>query len=204
MLVIGVTGGIGSGKSAVTDRFADHDICVVDADIAARVVVEPGKPALQAIEDYFGPHLITYDGALDRAALRKIVFEDKEQRLWLEQLTHPLIGEEIMLQIQSSISPYTIFVSPLLIETSQHALTDRILLVDVPVELQVERTIARDNNSEAQVRAIIASQASREDRLARADDVIVNDKDLAHLDKEVARLHEFYLQLADKHIDRSS
>lgn len=197
MLVIGVTGGIGSGKSAVTDRFAEHGICVVDADVTARVVVEPEKPALKKIAEHFGSHLILDDGSLDRAALRKIVFADKEQRLWLEQLTHPLIGEEIVRQIQNSQSPYTIFVSPLLIETSQQALADRILLVDVPVELQIERTMARDNNSEEQVRAIIASQASREERLQRADDVIVNDKDLAHLDREVARLHEFYLKLSD-------
>lgn len=196
MLVIGVTGGIGSGKSAVTDRFAEHDIAVVDADIAARVVVEPGKPALERIAEHFGPQLISEDGSLDRAALRKIVFADREQRLWLEQLTHPLIGEEIVHQIQNAQSPYTIFVSPLLIETSQQALADRILLVDVPVELQLKRTMARDNNSEEQVRAIIASQASREERLRRADDVIVNDKDLAHLDTEVARLHAFYLGLA--------
>ncbi|MEM8499545.1 MAG: dephospho-CoA kinase [Pseudomonadota bacterium] len=198
MLVVGVTGGIGSGKSAVTDRFAQREICVVDADLAARLVVEPGKPALKEIGEHFGLHLISGDGSLDRAALRKIVFSSSEERLWLEQLTHPLIGEEIVHQIQSSQSPYTIFVSPLLIETSQHALTDRILLVDVPVELQVQRTMARDNNSEEQVLAIIASQASRDDRLARADDVIVNDKDLAHLDRRVAQLHKFYLQLAEE------
>ncbi len=204
MLVIGVTGGIGSGKSAVTDRFAERGICVVDADLAARVVVEPGKPALQKIAEHFGPHLITENGSLDRAALRKIVFAEKEQRLWLEKLTHPLIGEEIVHQLQNSESAYTIFVSPLLIETSQHTLTDRILLIDVPVKLQLERTMARDNNSEEQVRAIMASQASREQRLKRADDVIVNDKDLVHLDKEVARLHDFYLQLASDSADTNA
>lgn len=202
MLVVGVTGGIGSGKSAVTDRFAELNICVVDADVVARVVVEPGKPALRKIAEHFGSHLILENGALDRAALREIVFTDKEQRLWLERLTHPLIGEEITRQLQASQSPYTIFVSPLLIETSQHALADRILLVDVPVELQIKRTMARDNNNEDQVRAIIASQASREDRLRRADDVIVNDKDLAHLDREVARLHAFYLRLAAEKTDK--
>ncbi len=196
MLVIGVTGGIGSGKSAVTDRFADRDICVVDADVAARVVVEPGQPALARIAEHFGSHLILEDGSLDRAGLRQIVFAEEQQRLWLEQLTHPLIGEEIVRQIQQSRSAYTVFVSPLLIETSQHTLANRILLVDVPVELQIQRTMARDDNSEEQVRAIIASQASREERLARADDVIVNDRDLAHLDREVSRLHEFYLALA--------
>lgn len=196
MLVIGVTGGIGSGKSAVTDRFAQRGIDVVDADIAARVVVEPGKPALAKISEHFGSHLILYDGSLDRAALRAIVFSEKEHKQWLEHLTHPLIGEEIIRQIQSSSSQYTIFVSPLLIETSQHELTDRILLVDVPVEVQIQRTMARDTNTEEQVRAIVASQASREERLARADDIIVNDQGLAHLDREVDRLHAFYLQLA--------
>lgn len=196
MLVIGVTGGIGSGKSAVTDRFAGHGIVVVDADLAARVVVEAGKPALSAIAEHFGEHFIQADGQLDRAELRKAVFADEAERKWLEQLTHPLIGEEITAQLEKSESAYTIFVSPLLIETPQHHLADRILLVDVPVEVQIERTMSRDDNDEAQVRAIIASQASREERLAKADDVISNDRDFAWLDSEVARLHQRYLELA--------
>jgi len=197
MYVIGVTGGIGSGKSAVTDRFAERGIVVVDADLAARVVVEPGKPALAAIADQFGENLIQSDGQLDRAALRKLVFAEEKNRLWLEQLTHPLIGEEIAQQLQHSKSPYTVFVSPLLIETPQQDLADRILVVDVPVEIQIERTMARDSNDEAQVKAIIASQATREQRLEKADDVICNDRGFEWLDEEVTRLHQVYLKLAE-------
>lgn len=204
MLIVGVTGGIGSGKTAVTDRFAERGICIVDADLAARVIVEPGKPALASIAEHFGASFIHEDGNLNRAALRTAIFEDASAKQWLEQLTHPLIGEEILAQIEASQSSYTVLVSPLLIETMQHQLTHRILVVDVPVELQVERTMARDANDEAQVRAIIAAQASREQRLARADDVIVNDKDLAWLDAEVERLHTQYLSLAKQALDGGS
>ncbi|HAU13316.1 MAG: dephospho-CoA kinase [Pseudomonadales bacterium] len=196
MLVIGVTGGIGSGKTAATDRFQEHGITVVDADLASRVIVEPGRPALQAIAEHFGPHLITADGSLDRRALREIVFADPTQRQWLEQLTHPLIGQEIVAQIQASTSPYTILASPLLLESSQHQMASRILVIDVPVEMQIARTVARDETTEAGVKAIIAAQMSRGERLSKADDVICNDQDLNHLHSEVDRLHQTYLQLA--------
>lgn len=196
MFVVGLTGGIGSGKTAVTDRFANLGIVVVDADLASRVIVEPGKPALTSIAQRYGSDILMADGGLDRAKLRTIVFADDSERAWLESITHPLIGEEIIRQLAQSHSPYTVFVSPLLIETSQSELTNRILLVDVPVELQIQRTVERDNNTEQQVRAIIASQASREERQARADDIIVNDRDLDWLDSEVARLHATYLLLA--------
>ncbi len=196
MFIIGLTGGIGSGKSAVSDRFEALDITVVDADKVARIVVEPGTKALTQIEQHFGAGVIATDGTLDRAQLRELVFADEKERKWLESVTHPAIGEEIRAQIEKSHSLYTIFVSPLLMETQQHELTHRILVVDVPVELQVERTVSRDNNSADQVKAIIAAQISREDRLARADDVICNTKDLAWLDEEVNRLHEKYLHMA--------
>lgn len=195
-LVIGITGGIGSGKTAVSDRFAAKGITVVDADVVARIVVEPGRPALQEIAERFGEDILLDDGNLDRRALRDIVFKNPDERRWLESVTHPHIGEEIFNQLAAAPSAYAILASPLLIETAQKDLTQRILVVDVPVELQVQRTMARDDADEKQVRAIIASQASREQRLAAADDVIVNDQDLAHLDNEVARLHDFYLQLA--------
>ncbi|MFU8765598.1 MAG: dephospho-CoA kinase [Haliea sp.] len=120
-MIIGITGGIGSGKSAVTDRFAQLGITVVDADLAARVVVTPGRPALQAIADHFGASILQADGSLDRAALRRIVFAEPAQRQWLEQLTHPLIGEEIRAQLAASRSPYTILSSPLLLESSASA-----------------------------------------------------------------------------------
>lgn len=181
MLVIGVTGGIGSGKTAATDRFQHHGITVVDADLASRLVVEPGRPALASIAEHFGPEVIAADGTLNRRALRQLVFADPVQRRWLEQLTHPLIAQEIVDQIRASRSAYTILASPLLLESSQHQMVDRILVIDVPEELQIARVIARDETDEAGVKAIIAAQMSRQERLARADDVIVNDQDLAHL-----------------------
>jgi len=196
MLVIGVTGGIGSGKTAATDHFQSLGITVVDADLASRVIVEPGRPALKAIEEHFGASVIAADGTLDRRALREIVFTKPEERKWLEQLTHPLIGQEIASQIQNSESEYTILASPLLLESSQHHLAKRVLVIDVPESVQVERTITRDNTTEDGVKAIIAAQMKRQDRLAKADDVIVNDQDLAHLQQEVEKLHQTYLEMA--------
>lgn len=196
MLVIGVTGGIGSGKTAATDRFQTHGITVVDADLASRVIVEPGRPALKSIEEHFGAKVIAADGSLDRRALREIVFADPEHRKWLERLTHPLIAQEIVSQIQGSQSPYTILASPLLLESSQHQMVSRVLVIDVPVELQVARTITRDDTTEEGVKAIIAAQMPRQDRLQRADDVICNDQNLEHLHREVDKLHQTYLQLA--------
>lgn len=196
--VVGLTGGIGSGKSAVSERFEQLDIRVVDADIASRVVVEPGRPALQAIAEHFGAGVIAADGTLNRAALRKLVFEDAAQRRWLEQLTHPLINAYMNEELAAATSPYAILAHPILIETGRTKDCHRILVVDVPEELQVSRTMARDDNPESQVRAIMAAQASRDDRLAAADDVIVNDQGLDHLDAEVNRLHTLYLELAEK------
>ena len=142
-LVVGITGGIGSGKSAVTSRFAGLGITVVDADLASRVIVEPGRPALDAIADHFGADILLADGGLDRAELRRRVFADPAERLWLEQLTHPLIGDEILSQLAASDSPYTILSSPLLLETSQADLAGLTLVVDVPEEVQLRRTMAR-------------------------------------------------------------
>ncbi|MCC5873429.1 MAG: dephospho-CoA kinase [Gammaproteobacteria bacterium] len=196
MLVIGITGGIGSGKTAVSDRFAARGIVVVDADLASRVVVEPGRPALDAIREHFGNEVIHADGSLDRAALRSKVFADASERRWLEQLLHPLIGEEIRNGLQAAASPYAVLVSPLLFEAGQVTLVDRVLVVDVPEDLQVERTAARDGNSAEQVRAIMAAQTDRSTRLAKADDVIVNDRGLDELDAAVEALHQHYLKLA--------
>lgn len=197
MYVIGVTGGIGSGKTAVTDRFEKLGITVVDADIAARTVVTAGKPALQEIANRFGPSILLDNGELNRAALRKIIFEDLAERKWLEQLTHPLIRDEIINGLQNAKSSYAILVSPLLIESGQFHLTQRVLVVDVPESLQIERTCARDNNDHAQVQAIIDAQISRDERLARADDIITNTQGLEYLDAEVTKLHQHYLSLAE-------
>lgn len=194
--VVGITGGIGSGKSAVSDRFSNLGIKIVDADIASRVVVEPGQPALEKIAEHFGAELITAEGALDRTALRHKVFADDAERDWLQKLLHPLINAYISEELANAQSPYAMLAHPILIETGQNAICDRVLVVDVPESLQIQRTMSRDDNSEEQVRNIMAAQAKREDRLAAADDVIVNDQDLAHLDREVARLHEDYLAAA--------
>jgi len=195
-LIIGLTGGIGSGKSAVSRCFEELGITVVDADVAARVVVEPGQPALIQIAEHFGPGVIDANGALDRAALRRIVFEDPGQRRWLESLTHPLIGEEIRRGLREATSPYAVLVSPLLLEAGQDALAHRVLVVDVGEDTQVARTMQRDNNSGEQVRAIIAAQIGRAERLARADDVIENSGSLEELEPKVLALHRRYLELA--------
>lgn len=196
-LVVGITGGIGSGKSAVTRRFEDRGITVVDADLAARVVVEPGRPALTAIAGRYGEGILLPDGALDRAALRQKVFADESERKWLEQLTHPLIGQEIIEQLQAAESPYAILASPLLLETNQRQMTDLVVVVDVPEELQLQRTMARDNNDEAQVRRIMAAQMPRQERLDKADIVIDNSRSLADLDLVVEELHKEFLARAE-------
>lgn len=196
-MIVGVTGGIGSGKSAVTERFERLGVTVVDADQAARVVVEPGRPALAAIAERHGSGILLADGSLDRAALRRIVFADPAQREWLEQLTHPRIGEEIRAQLQAASSPYAILASPLLLETSQKELVDLVVVVDVPEEIQLQRTMARDSNDEAQVRRIMAAQLSREARLEGADIVIDNSRSLAELDETVAELHKEFLARAE-------
>jgi dephospho-CoA kinase len=193
--ILGLTGGIGSGKSAAAQCFVDLGIHLVDADNAARWVVEPGRPALAQIAEHFGASVIQADGTLNRAALRELIFKDPQQRAWLEGLLHPLIREEIKQYLARAQSPYAILVSPLLLETSQHQLVQRILVIDVPEAVQIERTVLRDKTNEAQVRAILKAQASREERLSRADDVIVNDRDPAWLKSEVERLHHFYLTL---------
>lgn len=195
-LIVGITGGIGSGKSAVTQRFEKLGITVVDADLAARVVVEPGRPALTAIAEHFGKNILNARGELDRAALRQKVFADAESRLWLEQLTHPLIGQEIFDQLQNSTSTYTIMSSPLLLETSQKELVDLIVVVDVPEEVQLQRSMSRDANDEAQIKRIMAAQMQRDARVALADVVIDNSGALEALDDIVAQLHEFFLQRA--------
>lgn len=196
-MIIGITGGIGSGKSAVTARFESLGITVVDADLAARVVVEPGRPALDAIADHFGPEILQADGTLDRAALRARVFADDGERGWLERLTHPLIGQELQAQLAASTSPYTILSSPLLLETRQRDLVDLVVVVDVPEAVQLQRTVARDDNDADQVRRIIAAQLSREARLEGADIVIDNAGSLADLDPVVAELHKEFLQRAE-------
>lgn len=197
--VLGLTGGIGSGKSAAADRFAQLGLEVVDADQASRWVVEPGRPALAALVEHFGEGILQADGTLHRAELRKRIFESTDERLWVEKLLHPLIATEIAERLQAAKSPYAVFVSPLMIESGQYRLANRLLVIDAPRELQVERTLLRDGSSQAQIDAILAAQATREDRRALADDVILNDNTLEHLQAEVDRLHLVYLSLAGMH-----
>lgn len=193
--MLGLTGGIGSGKSAAADAFAQLGIEVIDADHAARWVVEPGRPALVKIVDRYGDAILLDDGQLNRAALRERIFADPEQRQWLEGLLHPLIRAEIKQFLDSAQSPYAILVSPLLIESGQYKNVQRVLVVDVPPELQLARAMQRDQVSEEQLQAIMQAQLKRDERLKHADDVLSNAADKVALQREVLRLHNFYLTL---------
>lgn len=195
-LRVGITGGIGSGKSAVTDRLSAFGIPVVDADVVAREIVAPGSPALQAIAEHFGEQLITPEGKLDRPALRRIVFAEPNERKWLEGLTHPMIAESIAQQLEAAKSAYVVLSSPLLLEGAQRDFVEYIVVVDVPEALQVARTMLRDNNDEALVRSIMDAQLSRAERLVMADTVIDNSGGLAALDKQVKALHAYLLAIA--------
>jgi dephospho-CoA kinase len=192
MKIAGLTGGIGSGKSTVARLFGELGVHWVDADDVAREVVEPGTPALERIAKHFGEQILTSEGALDRAQLRGIVFQQPEERAWLESLLHPIIRDELIRQLnpENYQLPYVLLVSPLLLETDQHELVDRIFVIDVPKDVQLERTMVRDTNSREQVERIIAAQMSREDRLARADEVIDNDRPLDDVTRQVRELHE--------------
>ena len=195
-MIIGLTGGIGSGKTAVSDIFEELGIGIVDADLASRVVVEKGRPSLEEIAKHFGQGILTEAGELDRAKLREIIFNSDEEKNWLESLLHPVIAKQIQDELKASSSPYTILVSPLLLETNQKDFCDKVLVVDVPVETQIERTLKRDGVSLGQVQSIIKAQISRDKRLELADEVIVNDKSLEGLQRAVSKLHQqFILEL---------
>ena len=192
--IVAVTGGIGSGKTAVSDRFAVLGVEVVDMDIASRVVVEPGRPALAEIANRFGPTMMDKNGALDRRALREHIFQDKDERRWLERLLHPLVNQWVAEQLRAATSDYAIVVNPLLVR--KDAYVNRVLVVDVPVDVQVERTIERDKVSREQAQAIVKSQIDRERRLGLADDIIENKGELAALEPSVTALHERYVAYA--------
>jgi dephospho-CoA kinase len=205
MYVVGLTGGIGSGKSTVSGLFKKLGTEIIDADLAARKVVEKGSSALPQITDYFGKDSLLEDGTLNRAYLRSQIFKHQEKRQWLESLLHPLIRMWIEQSLSKALSPYVIFESPLLLETSQHQLTDRILVVDIPENLQLLRATQRDGNNTEQIQAIIDTQISRKERLKWADDIIDNsetaniDNDCNHSSKlaaQVKELHQSYLTLA--------
>ena len=194
-LIIGLTGGIGSGKSTVAEAFRQLGIETVDADQASRAVVEPGMPALAAISAQFGSQIIQADGSLDRAALRQIIFTDPAQKLWLESLLHPLIRDWIIEQLKAATSPYVILESPLLFETDQHQLVHKTVLVDLPEALQIERACARDGNQADQIQRIIDAQMPREEKLSRADIVLDNSAPLDTLAARVTAVHQTLLSL---------
>ena len=197
MLIIGLTGGIGSGKSVASDKFKSLGITIVDADVASRTVVEPGKPALKEIEDHFGSGIITAEGKLDRNNLREIIATDPEERKWLESVTHPKIGEQITKEISESTSVYTLFVAPLLLETNSQEMCSRVVVVDVPKDVQIQRTAKRDKVSPNQVEQMVAAQMEREKRLEKADDVLLNSGTIEDLEKQVEELHKKYIQMVD-------
>jgi len=195
-LIVGLTGGIGSGKSAAMACFEQLEVPCIDADIIAREVVEPGTEALEKVVQKFGFDVIISNGALDRAKLRQIVFAEPQYREWLERLLHPLINQRIRNWLKACQAPYCLLCSPLLLETQQYELVDRVLLIDIPESVQIARTTSRDGNSEAQVKAIMAAQSSRAFKRSKADDIICNDQDLRHLENEIEKRHRQYMQLA--------
>ncbi|ENX59316.1 MULTISPECIES: dephospho-CoA kinase [Acinetobacter] len=195
--ILGITGGIGSGKSAATQWFESQGIAVVDADVVAREVVEPGQPALQAIQQAFGDWVLLEDGSLDRRALREHIFQFPEARQNLENITHPAIRQSIIQQLQQAESPYVILVSPLLFETNQHELVQHTLLVDADEQTQLQRASQRDGQNEEQIRKIIAAQMPRSQKQQLANDIVINDGLLEHLHQQLKPLHFSYLQRAE-------
>ncbi|WP_434138539.1 dephospho-CoA kinase [Photobacterium leiognathi] len=196
-LVIGLTGGIGSGKTTVANLFADtYGIDIIDADIVAREVVEPNTFGLNAIIEKCGKEILLEDGTLNRAKLRDAIFSQPELKAWLNNLLHPLIREKMQQDINQSQSPYCLLVVPLMVENNLQTMTHRLLVVDVDEQVQIERTQQRDNVSIEQIKNILASQASREQRLDAADDVITNNGDNKALVSQVEQLHLQYLKMS--------
>ena len=193
--IVAITGGIGSGKTAVSDRFANLGIDVIDLDVASRAVVEPNSVALKEISNHFGEGMIRSNGHLDRKALRQQVFDNPIEKRWLEKLLHPLINEWTLRQLRAVQTAYAMVVNPLL--RARGGYVDRILVVDTPTEIQIERTMQRDEVPRKQAQAIVDSQLDRAGRLALADDVILNAGSLNELNNRVRELHERYLVLAD-------
>lgn len=196
--VLGLTGGIGCGKTAVSNMLEALGICVVDADIIARQVVEPGSEGLKAIVAHFGADILLADGNLNRSALRELVFSNTEHKSWLNALLHPLIRSQIIADLNNPTSPYVVLVAPLLFENGLDKYCNRTLLIDVPKNVQIERTVKRDNISLEQVNSIIAAQMSREQKQQQADDILNNDRSLTLVKHDLIALHKGYLKLALK------
>jgi dephospho-CoA kinase len=195
-LRIGLTGGIASGKSTVAQRFAELGVPVIDADVSARWVVAPGQPGLKEVVKTFGSGILLPTGELDRRALRDLVFADPQRRRELESILHPLIRADMERRAASSVGPYLVMAIPLLVEGEGRGHLDRVLVVDVDDQTQLERLMARDGGTLEQARAILAAQASRASRLKAADDVLVNSGTVSDLQREVGQLHQRYLDLS--------
>lgn len=196
MFVIGLTGGIGAGKSAAGELFEQLGVPLIDTDQLAHALVQPGEPALALIVRHFGPRILNELGQLDRKYLRSVIFDAPHEREWLEKCLHPLIREQIRHQLKGLDAPYCLIIIPLLFETQPNPLIHRILVVDAPLHQQRERVLQRENITEHQINKIIQRQASRKQRLAGADDVIYNDGNKIEMKAQVKRLHEKFLLVA--------
>lgn len=199
MFVVVLTGGIGSGKSAVADIFAQQGVDIIDTDIIARDLVAPGQPALSAITEHFGHEVLNADGSLNRGILRAHVFNHPKDRQWLEHLLHPMIQQAVKNQLTDCTGPYALVVIPLLTKNYRQAypFVDRICVVDCDENMQIERTVSRDNITQAMAQQILDTQISREERLALATDVILNNSDLSALTSKVMAMHNKYLALCN-------
>lgn len=198
MLRVGLTGGIASGKTTVCNIFSELGVPVIDADQIAHQLVRKGKPVLKQITEKFGNIIIDANGELDRDAIRDIIFNDKNARKILENILHPLIYNEIEKQVSELNAPYCIICIPLLVETCSENKVDRILVIDVPESTQMKRAVLRDDKNTRDVKKIINSQASRDQRLQAADDIIVNDSDISKLRDQISKLNKKYNKLSAK------
>ena len=199
MFKVALTGGIAAGKTAVSDYFQTLGVPVIDTDIISRQIVEPGQSAFKAIVEQFGSEMLSQDGRLNRKALRETVFNQPQKRRQLENITHPAIHQAVMTQLKSLQANYVILVIPLLVESGNKYQQDRVLLVDIPESLQIQRVMQRDQISEQQAKQILQAQSTRQQRLDIADDVIVNSGDISNLQQQIAELHRKYLALAAAH-----
>ena len=198
MFVLGITGGIGSGKTVVTDIFSELNIDVIDADIASRKAVEKGSACLKEIENYFGSEVILNDGNLNRQKLREIIFDKEDKKEWLEKLLHPRIFDIINNELDESKTLYAILVSPLLFETGQNKLCTRTLLIDADEKFQIERASIRDSVPEDQIKNIIEAQMPRSEKIRLANDIVSNDSTLESLREKIISLHNTYIELSRK------
>ena len=195
--IIGLTGGIGCGKTTISNMFIKLGIDIVDADIVAREVVEPNSPALKSISNYFGSEYICSNGELNRSLLRTRIFKHNEDKLWLNNLLHPLIRKTMLAQIDNCSSAYCLLVAPLLLENKLDKLVDKVLVIDVSEQIQLSRTTQRDQSSKDEIKRIIASQITREKRIIAADDIVNNEsEDLTSTEKTVLNLHQKYVKLS--------